>query len=710
MASTNMDMQKLFQQIDALNNVLDKQDTERVKASLRCVQTLLKIDEYRLPFLQNGGIECLKILLYKYKTNHQFQYQIIFCLWCLSFNAQVCVELIKKGVVNKLGVVLSEAFLPKEKIVRIALATIRNLFQQFEARNNKFGVHQLSLQIMTQCKILSDSQFLKRFEDSDLQEDAKYLHNKLRPLVQDFNSLDEYSLELRSGSLLWSAMHKSDKFWKENANKFDDNGYELIRLLINILKTSRDALVLSIAAHDLSKKKCSLNFDSVPIQGVTDSKLDMVQQQQIFVNSGASSHYPAYPPGFFNRQSLMQVPSEPLSMQQLHGMIAPRIVYVPSPNHTFQSGYLQQTYGQEHFVGNQQELNTQSFNMMGSATHEVISSTLYTHNGIPQTAIGAVPASVLYAQIQMQNQPMSNSASQIVQENDSNEKRNDTHARIKSKPMSKLPPHWHPRYKTEMCNKYTSEVGCPFGKECQYLHPEDLGSGDTRMRLPCNNSGRMDFTRKDDVRYMQKKQIEGTLAQQISRENHQSGINQHRFITSHSSKRSSYGSGNNTFVRPVPGVITPAIHPKFKTIVCNKYNSPDGCPYGAHCQFRHPEDHDPPHLMFQKFSQMSVKFPMGHRDGFNRESRLPSAKVKERNFVHQTVNNDNGTTIKRCSSPLIFLNEHTLPKFVKAASKPPRNGLRRHNSSENLGHYTFMQVALLKNHLKSRKKKELAAK
>lgn len=32
------------------------------------------------------------------------------------------------------------------------------------------------------------------------------------------------------------------------------------------------------------------------------------------------------------------------------------------------------------------------------------------------------------------------------------------------------------------------------------------------------------------------------------------------------------------------------MHPKFKTEICNKYDSQNGCPYGEQCQFRHPED------------------------------------------------------------------------------------------------------------------------
>ena len=47
------------------------------------------------------------------------------------------------------------------------------------------------------------------------------------------SSLDEYSTELKSGRLEWSLVHKSDKFWRENASRLNDNNYQLLKILVS---------------------------------------------------------------------------------------------------------------------------------------------------------------------------------------------------------------------------------------------------------------------------------------------------------------------------------------------------------------------------------------------------------------------------------------------------------------------------------------------
>ena len=44
-----------------------------------------------------------------------------------------------------------------------------------------------------------------------------------------FSSFDEYSTELKSGRLEWSPVHKSEKFWRENAGRLNEKNYELLK-------------------------------------------------------------------------------------------------------------------------------------------------------------------------------------------------------------------------------------------------------------------------------------------------------------------------------------------------------------------------------------------------------------------------------------------------------------------------------------------------
>ena len=59
--------------------------------------------------------------------------------------------------------------------------------------------------------------------------------------------------EVRSGRLEWSPVHRSEKFWRENAANLNDKNYELLKILITLLETSKDNLILSVACFDLGE-------------------------------------------------------------------------------------------------------------------------------------------------------------------------------------------------------------------------------------------------------------------------------------------------------------------------------------------------------------------------------------------------------------------------------------------------------------------------
>lgn len=54
----------------------------------------------------------------------------------------------------------------------------------------------------------------------------------------DLSSFDEYSSELKSGRLEWSPVHKSEKFWRENAVRLNEKNYELLKISTKLLEVS----------------------------------------------------------------------------------------------------------------------------------------------------------------------------------------------------------------------------------------------------------------------------------------------------------------------------------------------------------------------------------------------------------------------------------------------------------------------------------------
>lgn len=108
---------------------------------------------------------------------------------------------------------------------------------------------------MVQCKVLKQLSILgqRKFDDEDITDDIEFLNDKLQASVQDLSSFDEYSTEVKSGRLEWSPVHKSGKFWRENANRLNEKNYELLRILVHLLETSKDPLVLSVASFDIGE-------------------------------------------------------------------------------------------------------------------------------------------------------------------------------------------------------------------------------------------------------------------------------------------------------------------------------------------------------------------------------------------------------------------------------------------------------------------------
>lgn len=108
---------------------------------------------------------------------------------------------------------------------------------------------------MVQCKVLKQLELLeaRKFDDPDIVDDLEFLNEKLQESVQDLSSFDEYTSEVKSGRLEWSPVHKNEKFWRENAIRLNENNYSLLKMLVRLLESSKDPLILSVAAHDLGE-------------------------------------------------------------------------------------------------------------------------------------------------------------------------------------------------------------------------------------------------------------------------------------------------------------------------------------------------------------------------------------------------------------------------------------------------------------------------
>ncbi|CAP32719.2 Protein CBG14054 [Caenorhabditis briggsae] len=239
----------IHQLIATLKEQIQKNSgTDAVNATVRHIQTLLREDKYRHEFVKADGVQTIVTALTG-STNFQLQYQLIFALWCLTFNASIAQKAPSFGVIQVLGDILSES--TKEKVIRIILATFANILNKIDDSEIK---RQAALQ-MVQCKTLKTLELIesKKFDDPDLEDDVKFLTEELTLSVHDLSSYDEYYSEVRTGRLTWSPVHKSEKFWRENAARLNEKQFEVVKILIKLLENSKDPTILCVAAHDIGE-------------------------------------------------------------------------------------------------------------------------------------------------------------------------------------------------------------------------------------------------------------------------------------------------------------------------------------------------------------------------------------------------------------------------------------------------------------------------
>uniref|UniRef100_A0A8C7E8A9 V-type proton ATPase subunit H n=1 Tax=Nothoprocta perdicaria TaxID=30464 RepID=A0A8C7E8A9_NOTPE len=224
------------------------QSSQYVQCVAGCLQLMLRVNEYRFAWVEADGVNCIMGVLSN-KCGFQLQYQMIFSVWLLAFSPQMCEYLRRYNIVPVLSDILQESV--KEKVTRIILAAFRNLLEKSAERETR----QEYALAMIQCKVLKQLENLdqQKYDDEDISEDIKFLLEKLGESVQDLSSFDEYSSELKSGRLEWSPVHKSEKFWRENAVRLNEKNYELLKILTKLLEVSDDPQVLAVAAHDVGE-------------------------------------------------------------------------------------------------------------------------------------------------------------------------------------------------------------------------------------------------------------------------------------------------------------------------------------------------------------------------------------------------------------------------------------------------------------------------
>ncbi|KAF8519318.1 ATPase, V1 complex, subunit H [Hysterangium stoloniferum] len=231
--------------LNTLASMVQSTNINKRDVAVQCLESLLTRAQARSAVWQKTGVLAGLVEILKSNPGPQMSYQVGFCLWLVTFEQEVAEKInAKYDIIPVLTDIAQSAV--KEKVVRVVVATFRNLVSKAPSQN---------LPAMFVVKLLPFIRNLsgRKWSDDEIVEDVQYLKDELTVHFQNLTTYDEYASELSSGHLLWSPVHTSEAFWSENATKLNEKDYEQLKTLVKLLTESKDPLVLAVAAHDVGQ-------------------------------------------------------------------------------------------------------------------------------------------------------------------------------------------------------------------------------------------------------------------------------------------------------------------------------------------------------------------------------------------------------------------------------------------------------------------------
>jgi len=218
-------------------------DPTSASMALEGLRNLLRHDDIRVRFFEDDGLNRLGSLLKNGSSDTTLLYKALFCLWLMSYNEDIAAQFHTTNVIQYIINVIKTV--SKEKILRIGAAVLSNILNKGSEKQNN--------QQMIESKIfrLLENMNQRKWADPDLLQDLEVLTETITDDIREMSSWDVYKSEISSGMLEKSPVHTSERFWKENVQMFEKNKYEVLGMLITILKDSQNTQNLEIACHDI---------------------------------------------------------------------------------------------------------------------------------------------------------------------------------------------------------------------------------------------------------------------------------------------------------------------------------------------------------------------------------------------------------------------------------------------------------------------------
>lgn len=227
--------------------------SERVSgAALPQLRTILTSSRYRVlavqcdavaaltPHTESSDVEPLR------PRQQQRAYEALYCLWLIAFDPTARAALVEATLLAQLCALLRRV--KKEKVVRLAVATLRAVHAEARAADLMLAYE------APKALALIAAKNKQEWGDEDLAEDVEALSEALEKHVDALSSFDRYAFELAAGQLEWSPVHKSERFWQENALKFELQDGQALKTLKALLSSPQSTpTTLAVAAWDVGE-------------------------------------------------------------------------------------------------------------------------------------------------------------------------------------------------------------------------------------------------------------------------------------------------------------------------------------------------------------------------------------------------------------------------------------------------------------------------
>lgn len=242
------------------------------------LKVLMDAPETRALFCKSGGIKYMSRQLRagskskslsgseKKKVGQasvQQLYEISFCMWVLTYELNNSYSIRNDFAKDSLAVsalVDLIAVAPREKVVRVALSSLRNM-ATCTAENDSQPAGQTRidgkffLSEMIACGLMKSIDYLRdrQFTDPDLVDDINILHKLLHENYKEMSRWEVYKNEVESGHLQWGSTH-TEAFFKENARMMEgsDGDFRLLKVLVHLIG-NKDEEVAAIACYDVGE-------------------------------------------------------------------------------------------------------------------------------------------------------------------------------------------------------------------------------------------------------------------------------------------------------------------------------------------------------------------------------------------------------------------------------------------------------------------------